>query len=144
MTRGAERTGGDRGRGDLRYLREERLRTDREFREVVRKGERTGTEHFTVYRDFLGGTARKVGISVGKRAGCAVARNRLKRILREFYRTHKGDFPPGSRTAIVARKALALPGLAVVGAELLSAISRRWGRKEERTGCGPEISSSAP
>src|SRR5512146_1805031 len=41
-------------RGNFRFLREERLRTDREYREVVRKGERTATRHFTVYRDFLG------------------------------------------------------------------------------------------
>ncbi len=137
-------TGGERGSGDFRFLREERLRTDREYREVVRKGERTTTAHFTIYRDFAGGSARKVGISVGKRVGCAVARNRVKRLLREFYRFHKSAFPGGSRTAIVARKALSLPGLANVTAELLPAISNRWGRKEEPPRCGKEIPSSAP
>jgi ribonuclease P protein component len=116
--------------GDFRYRREERLRSDREYREVVRKGERVVTRHFTVYRDFPGGDARKVGISVGKRVGRAVVRNRVKRLLREFYRIHKCDaFPGGSRTAIVAKKALAPPVLAAVTAELLPAISRRWGRK---------------
>ncbi len=42
-----------------RFPAEERLRTDREFREVVRKGERIGTEHYTVYRDALGGEAAR-------------------------------------------------------------------------------------
>ncbi|MEK6779497.1 MAG: ribonuclease P protein component [Candidatus Deferrimicrobiota bacterium] len=138
------RIGGERGSGDFRFLREERMRTDREYREVVRKGERATTEHFTVYRDFPGGDARKVGISVGKRAGRAVARNRVKRILREFYRFHKSDFPDGSRTAIVVKKALSLPGLDAVTSELLPAISRRWGRKEDPPRCGQGISSSAP
>lgn len=129
--------GGEQGSGDSRFRREERMRTDREYREVVRKGERATTEHFTVYRDFRGGGSRKVGISVGKRAGGAVARNRFKRLLREFYRFHKGDFPGGSRTAIVVKKALFLPGLDAVTSELLPAISRRWGRKkEEGTSCG--------
>jgi ribonuclease P protein component len=122
--------GGERGNEDFRFPREERMRTDREYREVVRKGERVTTGHFTVYRDFPGGEARKVGISVGKRAGGAVARNRFKRVLREFYRFHKSDFPGGSRTAIVVKKALSLPGLDAVTSELLPAISRRWGRKE--------------
>lgn len=137
-------TDGERGSGDFRFLPEERLRTDREYREVVRKGERMTTAHFTIYRDFAGGDARKVGISVGKRAGCAVARNRVKRVLREFYRFHKSAFPGGSRTAIVAKKAHSLPSLANVTAELLPAISKRWGRKEVPPPCGQEISSSAP
>lgn len=130
---------------DFRFLAEERLRSDREYREVVRKGERAATPHFTVYRDFLGGTGRKVGISAGKKAGPAVVRNRIKRILREFYRIHKFEaFPCGTRTAIVVKKTPLRPGLAAVSAELLSAISRRWGRKEEQSRCAQGISSSAP
>jgi ribonuclease P protein component len=142
----SEGMGGLRGDGgDFRFLKEERLRSDREYREVVRKGERGATPHFTIYRDFLGGDVRKVGISVGKRVGRAVVRNRMKRVLREFYRIHKYEaFPRGSRTAIVAKKAPSRPELAAVSAELLPAILRRWGRKGEPSLCGQEISSSAP
>jgi ribonuclease P protein component len=141
-----EGTGGARGDGGgLRFLREERLRSDREYREVVRKGERASTAHFAIYRDFLGGEGRKVGISAGKKAGRAVVRNRIKRILREFYRIHKcAAFPPGSRTAIVVKRTPSRPGLASVSAELLPAISRRWGRKEGTSLCGQAIFSSAP
>jgi ribonuclease P protein component len=120
------------------------MRTDREYREVVRKGERATTPHFTVYRDFPGGKVRKVGISVGKRAGIAVVRNRVKRVLREFCRFHKSVFPGGSRTAIVVKKALPRTGLDAVTSELLPAISRRWGGKEERHPCGQGTSSFAP
>ena len=120
----------------------ERLRTDREFREVVRKGARLHTTHYTVYRDSLGAGKRKVGISAGKRAGSAVARNRAKRLLREFYRMHKDVFPLGTRTAIVVRKPPAGAVLASVCAELLPALMRRWG-SEGNTPCGPDISSSA-
>jgi ribonuclease P protein component len=128
----------------FRFLKEERLRTDREYREVVRRGERAATAHFTVYRDFLGGEGRKVGISVGKRIGHAVLRNRIKRVLREICRAHKSAFPPGSRTAIVVKKAPPLPDLAAVSSEILPAIHRRWGRKEEAAPCSQENSLSSP
>ena len=118
-----------------------RLRTDREYRDVVHKGERTGTPHFTVYRDDRGSGHAMIGVSVGKRVGNAVARNRLKRLLREFCRLNADVFPAGSRTAIVARKAWEGPGLSDVAAELLPAIARRWGRKEGAAPCGPDRSS---
>jgi len=120
----------------------ERLRTDREFRDVVRKGARLSTPHYTVYRDSLGGEKRQVGISAWKRAGGAVARNRAKRLLREFYRMHKGFFPMGTRTAIVVRKPPEGAVLSSVCAELLPALLRRWGC-DEGSPCGPDNSSSA-
>ena len=110
-----------------RFPPEERLRTDREFVEVVRKGERIGTAHFMVYRDARGGERRQVGVSAGKRAGNAVVRNRMKRLLREFYRLNKGIFPQGTRTALVVRKAPENPSLSTVSAELMPALLKRWG-----------------
>ncbi len=133
--------GGPAGRGSRRLSGGERLRTDREYRDLVRRGERLSTEHFTVYRDHRLATARaggeaprKVGVSVGRRVGGAVLRNRVKRILREFYRNHKEAFPPGSRTAIVAKKAPGTATLASVTAELLPALRRKWGVPCERKG----------
>ncbi len=137
---GPARAGGE-SRRDGTLPKAARLRTDREYRDVVHKGERTSTPHFTVYRDDRAPGRAKVGVSVGKRVGNAVARNRLKRLLREFCRLNPDAFPDGSRTAIVARKAPDAPALADVSAELLPAIARRWGRKEGPTPCGSDRSS---
>lgn len=126
-----------------RFPTEERLRTDREFREVVRKGERVNTAHYTIYRDALGGNRGKVGVSAGKRAGGSVVRNRMKRLLREFYRLNKGDFPPGTRTAIVVRKTPDGAALAGVCAELLPALRKRWGALKGTDPCGQGSSLSA-
>jgi ribonuclease P protein component len=122
---------------------EERLRTDRDFRDVVRKGQRISTAHFTVYRDALGGPRRQVGVSAGRRAGGAVIRNRVKRVLREFYRLNKGFFPRGTRTAIVVRKAPESPALPAVSAELLPALAHRWGANKGTASWDHENSSSA-
>jgi ribonuclease P protein component len=110
---------------------------------VVRKGERVGTVHYTVYRDALGGERRQVGVSAGKRAGRAVVRNRVKRLLREFCRLNKGAFPQGTRTAIVVRKTPGIASLPAVTAELLPALSRRCGAHKGNAPCGPDNSSSA-
>ncbi len=139
MTGSARANAGSRRGGAL--PKAARLRTDREYRDVVRKGERTSTPHFTVYRDDRAPGRAMIGVSVGKRVGNAVVRNRLKRLLREFCRLNADAFPGGSRTAIVARKAWEAPGLADIAAELLPAIGRRWGRKEGPTPCRPDRSS---
>jgi ribonuclease P protein component len=132
-----------RGEHPGRYPSAERLRTDREFREIVRKGERLATPHYTVYRDAPGGGVRRIGVSAGRRAGGSVARNRVKRLLREFYRLHKGAFPLGSRTVLVVRKPPEGATLSTVCAELLPAIRRRWGSKEGNVPCGHGTFSSA-
>jgi ribonuclease P protein component len=110
-----------------RYPKSDRLRTDREYREVVHKGQRTRSAHFTIYRDFPEGTVRKTGVSVGRRIGNAVVRNRVKRLIREFCRRNREAFPPGSRTAIVAKATPGAPSYSSVRDELLAAISGRWG-----------------
>lgn len=133
--------------GGLRLAKAEVLRTDREYREVVRRGERVSTPHYTIYRDFRAAeragdvpVASKIGISVGRRVGNAVVRNRVKRLLREFCRHNKRLFPAGTRTAIVVKKAPGNAVLASVSAELLHAIERRWGKRGEPSQCGQETS----
>jgi ribonuclease P protein component len=46
----------------------------------------------------------RLGLTVGKDRGGAIERNRIKRILREFFRTSKDKLPSSQDIIIVARK----------------------------------------
>ena len=45
----------------------------------------------------------RVGITVSKKLGCAVVRNRVRRRLREVYRLNEARFLPGWDIVVVAR-----------------------------------------
>ena len=48
-------------------------------------------------------TTNRVGITVGKKLGHAVQRNRIRRRLREIYRLEEARFAPGWDIVVVAR-----------------------------------------
>ena len=45
----------------------------------------------------------RVGVTVSKKLGCAVVRNRVRRRLREVYRLNEARFTPGWDIVVVAR-----------------------------------------
>lgn len=45
----------------------------------------------------------RVGVTVSKKLGCAVVRNRVRRRLREVYRLNEDAFTPGWDIVVVAR-----------------------------------------
>lgn len=51
--------------------------------------------------------AKRVGITVSKRVGPAVVRNRVKRFVRESYRRRRASFPGGLDVVLVAKKTAA-------------------------------------
>ncbi len=66
-----------------------RLKKEKDFNLVFKKGKRIYAETLSVC--FVPSDELKVGFSVGKKHGKSVVRNRLKRILRESFRSFSRD-----------------------------------------------------
>ena len=82
-----------------------RLRDNKDFQKIYKKGRRIWDDKFTVY--FLKNGLKdesKVGFTVNKKIGNAVIRNHLKRRLKEIIRHHFPLIPKGYNIIIVPKK----------------------------------------
>ena len=59
--------------------------------------------YLVLYARRNGSATNRVGITVGKKIGHAVVRNRVRRRLREIYRLNEDRFTPGWDIVVVAR-----------------------------------------
>jgi ribonuclease P protein component len=83
--------------------KEERVQKASDFKQALHGGRKELTEHFKVfiYPNHL--EIKRLGITTSRRVGSAVKRNRIKRLLREFFRLHKTCFPPSSDIVFIAK-----------------------------------------
>ncbi|RLB44360.1 MAG: ribonuclease P protein component [Deltaproteobacteria bacterium] len=84
--------------------KKERLLNRSDFVNLNRSGERLTTEHFVVLTKPNGLGIRRVGITVTRKTANAVRRNRIKRLIREFFRLNKAKLPQGHDFVFIARK----------------------------------------
>src|SRR5439155_13542776 len=85
----------DSGARGRTFPREARLVRRGEFDAVYRAGKRRSSSHFTVFFRANELPQSRFGFSIKKALGGAVARNRIRRRLREIVRCHWQEIPAG-------------------------------------------------
>lgn len=81
------------------------LKQNHLFRRLYRKGTSAANRYLVLYHRRNGTGGNRVGITVSARLGHAVARNRLRRRLREIYRINETSFRRGFDLVAVGRSA---------------------------------------
>ena len=84
--------------------RSARLPRSADFQRVMRRGSRAVTEHFVVFSAKAPEERGRLGITVSKKTGNAVRRNRVKRLIREVYRNCAPGFARETDIVVLARK----------------------------------------
>ena len=107
------------------FPRARRVRKRLDYLRIQNQGRRYSTAHFLVFAlPSTAGPMTRFGVTVSRKVGDAVTRNRVKRWIRESCRRWAPALPPSLDIVVVARPQAARAGFAPISAELASLTKR--------------------
>ncbi len=113
--------------GPRRELRASLRRGD--FLRATRIGRRAEADHFRLFVLERGDAgAARLGITVTRKVGNAVRRNRIKRLVREWFRHRRHELGPWDLIVIAKRELPEKPGLEELRRDLDRALERLGGQ----------------
>jgi len=113
--------------GGERLPKSARLTKRSEFLTLSQKGKRIHTSHFIVLSMVNDTGEDRLGITVTTRVGNAVVRNRIKRLVREFFRRRKKTTSQPQNMVIIAKRGAEKLSLSEVAGELRGALGQGSG-----------------
>jgi ribonuclease P protein component len=102
-----------------------RLRKSWEYQHVWKMGCKLHTPHFILLLANNSLNVSRLGLTVSRKVGNAVVRNRVKRQLREFFRLSKKRFSTAVDVSIVAKSGAAELATGEIFAELNNALEAK-------------------
>jgi ribonuclease P protein component len=106
-----------------KFPKDARLLVRRDFLSLQRRGKRRYCPHFVVVTAPAQKGRSRLGITATRRFGNAVVRNRMKRMLREFFRVRQGAIVPAQDILVIPRAGAEQLTAAQVAEELRKALS---------------------
>lgn len=100
------------------FSKKERLARAADFKKLASQGRKLYSPGFIVYVKENDQGYPRLGVSVSRRVGKATRRNRLKRLVREFFRLNKNQLPPSCDILVICRYDCQVDDLASVTQEL--------------------------
>jgi len=91
-------------KGRFKLSKAERISAGQDFNRIFKEGKRIRFPEFTLVIAANDKPFSRMGISVGRRFGNAVKRNRAKRLCRELFRLQKPAFPQGFDLVFLPRQ----------------------------------------
>ena len=83
--------------------KDQRIKKNKEFQQIFKKGKSFANRQFIVYVLKSDQPEFRLGLSVSKKVGNAVTRNRIKRYIRQTFLELKDDLLPNADYIIIAR-----------------------------------------
>lgn len=115
----------------LTFRPHEHLRRPSDFRRVYARKRSVSDSYLIVYACENGLGYSRVGLSVSRKIGSAVIRNRFRRLYREAYRLGKAELPTGLDLVLIPRgkEEPTLEQLRTSLPKLVAQLARRLGRE---------------
>jgi ribonuclease P protein component len=88
------------------FPKKTRLIHKEEYTRVFSQGEKAWGKHFICYVLMNTAMETRLGIVASRKVGRAVVRNRVKRLIREFFRHSRHCLPEGMQLIVIARSSV--------------------------------------